>query len=71
MSAGYYSRSTPSSLPSLVRAAMGDPQGLFEQMMRDNPDFRRFVDDNRGKSPEQIASENGIDLAEVMRLLPR
>lgn len=71
MSGGYFNRSTPSSMPSLVQAAMGDPQGLFDQLMRDNPQFRRFVDDNRGKSPEQIARDNGIDFAEVMRLLPR
>lgn len=71
MFGGYSNQSTPSSLPSLVRAAMGDPQGLFDQMMRDNPQFRQFVDDNRGKTPEQIARDNGIDFAEVMRLLPR
>ena len=71
MLGGYFTRSTPSSMPSLVQAAMGDPQELFDQLMRDNPQFRRFVDDNRGKSPEQIARDNGIDFAEVMRLLPR
>ena len=71
MLGGYFNRSTPSSMPSLIQAAMGDPQELFDQLMRDNPQFRRFVDDNRGKSPEQIARDNGIDFAEVMRHLPR
>ncbi len=50
---------------------MGDPRALFEQMMRDDPSFRKFVNDNAGKNPEQIARENGIDPAEVQRLIRR
>ncbi len=59
------------SLPSLLQAMMGDPRALFEQMMRDDPSFRKFVNDNAGKNPEQIARENGIDPAEVQRLIRR
>ena len=38
-----------------------NPDDVFNEMMQNNPDFRRFVESNRGKSPEQIARENGID----------
>lgn len=34
---------------------------VFDDMMKNNPQFRQFVESNRGKSPEQIARENGID----------
>lgn len=30
-------------------------------MMEANPQFAAFVDQNKGKSPEQTARENGID----------
>ena len=59
------------SRPSLLQAAQGNPQALFDQRMRDNPQFRQFVNDNAGKSPEQIARDNGIDFAEVQRLIRR
>ena len=38
-----------------------NPDAVFSEMMQNNPDFRKFVESNRGKSPEQIARENGID----------
>ena len=38
-----------------------NPDAVFDEMMQNNPDFRKFVESNRGKSPEQIARENGID----------
>lgn len=39
----------------------GDPQAFAQQMMRTNPQFAAFVQRNQGKSPEQIAQENGLD----------
>lgn len=38
-----------------------NPDQLFDEMYRNNPQFKNFVDTNRGKSPEQIARENGIN----------
>lgn len=35
--------------------------GMYEQLMKNNPKFAKFVEDNQGKTPEQIATENGID----------
>ena len=34
---------------------------MFEEMYQNNQQFKNFVDANRGKSPEQIARENGIN----------
>ena len=43
------------------------PEQVMQSMMDSNPQFKRFVEQNRGKSPEQIARENGIDLGAVMQ----
>ena len=39
------------------------PEAVFAALMGSNPQFRQFVEQNRGKSPEQIAREHGIDFA--------
>lgn len=41
----------------------GNPEQIAQQMMQSNPQFRRFMEANKGKSPEQVAKENGIDLS--------
>ena len=38
-------------------------------MMQTNPEFREFVERNRGKTPEEIARENGLDLGQIMAML--
>ena len=43
----------------------GNPQAMYDQMMQGNPQFAEFVRSNRGKSPDQIAAENGIDINAV------
>lgn len=40
----------------------GNPNAIYQQMMQSNPQFAKFINDNKGKSPEQIAQENGIDM---------
>lgn len=41
----------------------GNPEQIAQQMMQSNPQFRQFMERNKGKSPEQVAKENGIDLS--------
>jgi len=38
-----------------------NPDTMFAELYNNNPQFKQFVDANKGKSPEQIAQENGID----------
>lgn len=38
-----------------------NPDAVFNELMKNNPQFRNFIESNRGKSPEDIARENGID----------
>lgn len=43
------------------------PEVLFNRMMQNNPEFAQFVQENKGKSPEQLAQEYGIDLRQIMQ----
>ena len=45
----------------------GNPEQIAMNLMQRNPQFRQFVEANKGKSPEQVAKENGVDLAQIMR----
>lgn len=45
------------------------PDAVFNLMMQSNPNFAKFVEDNKGSSPEQIASKYGIDWNSVKSLL--
>ena len=55
-------------LIGMARSAQGGPAAFAQQLMRENPQFREFAERNQGKSPEQIASENGIDFNQVRNL---
>ena len=47
----------------------GNPEQIAQQMMQSNPQFRRFMERNKGKSPEQVARENGIDLSQFKGMM--
>lgn len=47
----------------------GNPEQAFQQMMQNNPQFRQFVEQNKGKTPEQVAREHGIDLSQFKNMM--
>lgn len=47
----------------------GNPEQMAQQMIQNNPQFRQFVEANKGKTPEQVAKENGIDLNQIMEMM--
>ena len=47
----------------------GDAERIANQLLGSNPQFREFLEANKGKTPEQVASENGIDFNQVRDLL--
>jgi len=51
----------------------GNPQGMLQQMMRSNPQmyqqFQQFMQNNQGKSLEQVARENGIDYDAIQQIM--
>ena len=46
-----------------------DPQKVALQMAQRNPQFAAFLQQNQGKTPDQIAAENGIDMNFVRELI--
>lgn len=48
---------------------MRNPSSLAQSLMQNNPDFQQFVNNNQGKSLEQIANENGIDYNLIKRYM--
>ena len=47
----------------------GNPEQIAMNLVQRNPQFKAFVDANRGKSPEQVAKENGIDLSQFKGMI--
>lgn len=45
----------------LLNLAKGDPQGMYDKMLKENPQFSDFVQKNKDKKPEDIAKEYGVD----------
>lgn len=48
---------------------VGNPEQIAQQMMQSNPQFRQFMEQNKGKTPEQVAKENGIDLSQFKGMM--
>lgn len=46
----------------------GNPEQIAKNMLQNNPQFRAFIEANKGKDPMQVARENGIDLQEFMKM---
>lgn len=46
-----------------------DPRQVAQMMTQRNPQFAAFLQQNQGKTPEQIAAENGIDMNFVRELM--
>ena len=47
----------------------GNPEQIAQQMMQNNPQFRQFVEQNKGKTPEQVAREYGVDLNQLKSMM--
>lgn len=56
-------------MQTIAQIKAGNSEGIFNQMIQNNPNFAQFVQQNKGKTAEQIAKENGIDLEQVKRFL--
>ena len=64
-------KSTSNGMGRLMNIARmvknGNPEQIAQSLMQQNPQFRQFVEANRGKSPEQVAQEHGFDLSAIMK----
>lgn len=55
--------------PNDFLSMLNNPNAVYEKMMASNPQFKEFVEKNKGKSPEQIAKEYGIDFNLVKNVI--
>lgn len=46
-----------------------NPDQIAQQMMQSNPQFRQFVEQNKGKTPEQVAKEYGFNLNQLKNMM--
>lgn len=46
-----------------------NPDAVFSDLMQNNPQFRSFVEQNKDKTPEQIAKENGLNIEQIKAML--
>lgn len=64
----------PMAMMGQLKQMMGmlrgqDPQQVARNLMQRNPQFAAFVQQNQGKTVEQIAGEYGIDLDLVRSIM--
>jgi hypothetical protein len=50
-----------------VKQLMGgkNPAAFAQILAQRNPQFAKFLTENKGKTPEQIAKENGLNWADI------
>jgi len=60
---------TMTNLVNLKNMASGNPQQMAQSLLNSNPQFRQFVEQNKGKTPQQIASDYGIDYNSLLNIL--
>ena len=67
-------QNNPMAMMGQIRQTMDilrgqDPRQVAQLMAQRNPQFAAFLQQNQGKTPEQIAAENGIDMNFVRELM--
>lgn len=66
MSSSIFRNPTPNKLNQLMQMAksiqQNNPEAMFQQMYASNPQFKQFVDENRGMSLEDIARKYGMPI---------
>lgn len=58
------------SIANLIKTLSSqNPDQIFAYMLKTNPKFAEFVDANKGKSIEQMASDYNIDLNAIKQFM--
>lgn len=47
--------------------AAGNPDQVVESLKATNPDFANFIEQNKDKTPQQVAAENNINLGALLK----
>ena len=46
-----------------------NPQDVMQMMLKNDPRFSKFLNENKGLSPEQIAQKYGINFEQVRQMM--
>lgn len=67
---GNYTNSNMSNISGLLQLMNSrNPQEVMGNLMRQNPRFVQFVNENKGKTPEEISKSYGLDFAQVRKMI--
>lgn len=47
----------------------GNPSQIAMTLIKQNPQFKAFIETNKGKTPEMVARENGIDISKIRNMI--
>lgn len=64
-------QNNPLAMISQIKQMMNgqNPQTFARMLAQKNPKFAQFLQENQGKSPEQIAQEHGIDFSQIKNFM--
>lgn len=57
------------SMAQLREIMKGDPSSLISDLMQSNPQFAKFYEENRGRTPQEAFAAYGYDFDEVMKVV--
>ena len=44
----------------MINMVKNNPQGMFNDLMQNNPQFRQFYETNKNKSIDQLINDSGL-----------
>lgn len=64
-------QNNPLAMISQIKQMMNgqNPQAFAHMLAQKNPQFAQFLQENQGKSPEQIAQEHGLDFSQIKNFM--
>ena len=64
-------QNNPLAMISQIKHMMNgqNPQAFARMLANKNPQFAQFLQENKGKSPEQIAQEHGLDFSQIKNFM--
>lgn len=64
------SQASMGNIMSIVKMLQGkDPNAVMNMLAQRNPQFRQFAEKCKGKTPEQVAQEYGVDITALKQML--
>jgi hypothetical protein len=56
-------------MQALQKNVLTNAKSTFENMLKNNADFARFMQSVKGQTPEEVAKQYGIDLDGIKKMI--